>query len=69
MSKTRYRWKDLSLLTLLLLIYYLQLKAKWVQKGMYALCHRGSHTSLAVRDGLKENVISWFGAIQTKLGV
>ena len=29
----------------------------------------GSYTTLAVRKGLKENAISWFGAIQTKLGV
>ena len=36
---------------------------------MYTLFHMGSYTTLAVRKGLKENAISWFGAIQTKLGV
>ena len=36
---------------------------------MYTLFHMGSYTTLAVRKGLKEKAISWFGAIQTKLGV
>ena len=39
------RWvplKDVSLLTLLLLIYELDLKAKWVQEGMYTSFHMES---------------------------
>ena len=54
--KTRCRWKDLSLLTLLLTnLLTSLLKAKWVQGGMYTSLLMGSYTTLAVRKGLIRN--------------
>ena len=50
-SKTRYRWKDLSLLTLLRIDLLIQLKAKCVQGGMYTSSHLGRTRPFAVRKG------------------